>query len=186
MLARQLGMTARGPGESVAYWLMPAEPARSFFAAAIARLAARFDAPLFEPHVTIYAARSGDDIPAEVLRCVVANCNRLRLAVRDIQYSDEFTKTLFVRFESSPPLAKLSRTFQQVSALHAEYELNPHLSLLYRKMLLPEKTEAAASIRLPFTEVLFDSVNAVISPARVRSRQDVEAWRVAAVQRLAG
>src|SRR6267143_1740032 len=181
MLARQLGMTARGPGKSVAYWLMPAEPARSFFVAAIARLAARFDAPLFEPHVTIYAARSGDDTPVEVLRCAVGHCNPFRLAVRDIQYSDEFTKTLFVQFESSPPLARLSRTLQQESALHDEYELNPHLSLLYQKMALPDKTEAAASIRLPFTEVFFDSVNVVISPARVSSRQDVQAWRVAAV-----
>jgi len=34
-------------------WLIPAETARSFFMSTIGELAARFDAPLFEPHVTI-------------------------------------------------------------------------------------------------------------------------------------
>ena len=67
MLARQSEMTAREPKAIVAYWVTPAEPTRSFFASTIAELAARFDAPLFEPHVTIYATREGEDIPGEVL-----------------------------------------------------------------------------------------------------------------------
>ncbi len=60
-------MRAPEPKTIVAYWLTPAEPARSFFASTIAELAARFDAPSFEPHVTIYAGEKGDDNPAEVL-----------------------------------------------------------------------------------------------------------------------
>jgi hypothetical protein len=184
MLARQSEMTARGPKAIVAYWLMPAEPTRSFFASTIAELAARFDAPAFEPHVTIYAAGKGEDLPAEVLSRSLIDCNPLRLSVRNIQYSDEFTKTVFVQFEPNPPISRLSRALQQASALHDEYQLNPHLSLIYKKITRSAKIELAASVRLPFTEVLFDSAKAVICPARIKSRQDVEVWRVAAVQRL--
>jgi hypothetical protein len=184
MLARHLEMTPRGPKAIVAYWLMPAEPTRSFFASTIAKLAARFDAPLFEPHVTIYAASKGEDIPAEILSRALTDCDPFRLSVRNIQYSDDFTKTVFVQFEPSPPLSALSRALRQASALHDEYQLNPHLSLIYNKMTRSAKTELAASVRLPFTEVLFDSAKAVICPARIRSRQDLEAWHVAAVQRL--
>ena len=47
-----------------------------------------------------------------------------------------------------------------------------------------EQNPPLAQLSLPFTEVLFDLVEAVICPARIESRRDVENWRVAAVQRL--
>jgi 2'-5' RNA ligase superfamily len=183
MLARQSEMKGCGPNAIVAYWLIPAEPMRSFFASTIAELAARFDAPLFEPHVTIYTTGQGADIPAEVLSRALVDSKPIRLSVRNVQYSDELTKTVFVQFEPSPPLPQLSRTLQRASALQEKYQLNPHLSLIYKKMTRSAKIEVAASVSPPFTEVLFDSVKAVICPARIESRQDVEAWRVAAVQR---
>lgn len=170
----------------MAYWLTPAEPARSFFASTIAELAARFEAPIFEPHVTIYAGEKGDDIPAQVLRRALTGCKPLRLLARDIRYSDEFTKTLFVQFEPNPALSHLSRALQQASARHDQYELNPHLSLIYKKIALAAKIEVVDSVKLPFADVLFDSANAIISAPRVESRQDVEAWRIAAVQLLTG
>ena len=177
-------MIVRGPKAIVAFWLIPAEPTRSFFASTIAELAARFDAPLFEPHVTIYATRNGEDIPAEVLSRALTDCNPFRLLVRNIQYSDEFTKTVFVQFEPSLPLSSLSRALQETSAWPDAHQLNPHLSLIYKEMKPSERIELAESVRLPFTETLFDLAKAVICPARIESRQDVEAWRVAAVQGL--
>ena len=48
------------------------------------------------------------------------------------------------------------------------------------------KRRLAASITLPFTDVIFDSLKAVISPAEIKSRQDVEAWRVIAERKLTG
>lgn len=179
-------MAPHGPNAIVAYWLLPAEPMRGFFASTIAELATRFAAPLFEPHVTIYATRMRDTVPAEILRRALGDCTSFRLAVRNVQYSDEFTKTVFVQFEPSLALSKLSRALQQASTLHDEHELNPHLSLLYKGMTRAAKMEVAASVSLPFTEVIFDFASAIISPAQVRSRQDVEAWKIAAMQRLAG
>src|ERR1700731_2516080 len=136
MFVRQSEMIALEPNMSLAYWLEPAQAARDFFAAAIAELAARFDAPLFEPHVTVYAGRKGDENPEEMLRGALANCEPFRLSVRDIQCSDEFTKTVFVQFEPSPELLRLNRALQQGSTLHDEYQLNPHLSLIYKEMTL--------------------------------------------------
>jgi 2'-5' RNA ligase superfamily protein len=184
MFIRQSKMRARGAGTSVAYWLIPAEPMRRFLAGTIAELAAHFEAPLFEPHVTVYATRIGNDDPAEVLTRALSDCNSFRLSVRDIQGSDEFVRTLFLQFEPSPQLAKLSQTLQQASALHDEYQLNPHMSLIYKTMPQAMRMEVAASVSLPFTEVHFDSAKAISGPAQVGSRQDVEAWLVEAEQRL--
>jgi hypothetical protein len=177
-------MTAREPNTILAYWLVPAEPARDFFASTIAELASRFDAPLFEPHVTVYASMKGEENPEEVLSGALAGCEPFRLSVRDIQCSDEFTKTVFVQFEPSPPLLRLSRALQQASALHDEYQLNPHLSLIYKKMTQDARIDVATSVRVTFTEVLFDSAKAIVCPTPIKSREDVEAWRVVAAQTL--
>ena len=39
----------------VAYWQLPAAETRAAFATVIAELAERFNAPVFEPHVTLYS-----------------------------------------------------------------------------------------------------------------------------------
>ena len=150
----------------------------------IAKLASRFGAPRFEPHLTIYATRKGNEDPHDVLRGALAGCQPFRLLIRDIQCSDEFTKTVFVQFEPSPRLSRLSRALQQASALQDEYELNPHLSLIYKKMTREARMEVASSVRVPFTEVLFDSAKAIVCPTSIKSRADVESWMVVATQSL--
>lgn len=170
--------------EILTYWLVPAEPAKTFFVETIASLAERFDAVVFEPHVTIHVTGKNVEKPAIILRRRLSSCSPYRLKVRNIDSSDEFTKTLFVRFESDPRLADLNTALRGVSRAEDEYQLNPHLSLLYQKLDDETKRNTAKSIRLPFTEVVFDCAKAVISPAEIKSREDVEKWRVIAEHRL--
>lgn len=157
---------------------------RRFFVSTIEALATRFDAPVFEPHVTIYVARNGAADPVKVLRSVLANRQPYRLSVRDIQSSEKFTKTLFVQFESTPSLAELRQTLQHASGSQDAYDLSPHLSLLYKEMAHEVKLDLAASIRIPFTEVVFDLAKVVICPQPTKSRHDIECWRVSAEQKL--
>ena len=100
--------------------------------------------------------------------------------------SDEFTKTVFVQFQPDEALSRLSANFRQASSNKDEYHLDPHLSLIYKTMPPERKAEIANSVSLPFEEVRFDSAWAVISPADIESREDVEAWRVVATQQLTG
>ena len=83
-------------------------------------------------------------------------------------------------------LARLNESLRSVSVSQREYRLNPHLSLIYKKMLPETKAQIANSLSLPFGEVEFDAVKAVISPAKIESRADVEAWRVLAAEGLTG
>ena len=180
-------MTARQPKAVLACWVLPAQPEQNFFAFLIGELASRFDAPPFEPHVTIYAASSGSESPEGVMMAASSGCSPFRLTVRDLQSSGEFTKTVSVQFESSTALSEMNRKLREVSGANDEYELNPHLSLIYKRMTKEKRAQLAASIRLPFTEVLFDTVKAVVCPTTpIRSREDVENWRVVASQRLTG
>ena len=170
----------------VTYWLCPAEPMRSYLSEMIRDLAARFEAPIFEPHVTIYVTDATDENPGAILKLALKNRGLFRLAVRSLDYSDDFTKTVFVQFEPDTELARLSSNLRTASVSQNEYQLNPHLSLIYKKMSPETKMQVANSIRLPFTDVFFDSMKAVISPAKIESRADVEAWKVVADESLTG
>jgi len=170
----------------LAYWLIPAEPARSHFRSLIQDIARRFDAPVFEPHVTLYVTEPGNENPADVLKETLRNIKPPSLSIAAINYSDEFTKTLFVEFRPDESLDRLNGKLRAGSASQPEYQLNPHLSLIYKTMSPETKVPLAKSLRLPFDEVRFDSAKAVISPAKIESRADVEAWRVAAEENFAG
>lgn len=170
----------------VAYWLRPAEPARTALATMIQDLAARFDAPVFEPHVTLYITSAKNENPAAVLEQVSKRRGAHRLSIRGLDHSDKFTKTLFIQFEPDAGLEQLSGDLRRASSVRDGYELNPHLSLIYKKLDEKTKSDLAPEIVLPFTEIPFDSIEAVISPARVESKEDVERWRVVAEQKLTG
>ena len=174
------GVSADAANEILTYWLIPAEPARIRFRSLIKDLARRFDAPVFEPHVTLHVTESGNENPAGVLKKAFRNIKPPCLSIIAINYSDEFTKTLFVEFRPDELLGGLSRKLRAGSASQREYQLNPHLSLIYQTMSPETKMRLATSLRLPFDAVRFDSAKAVISPAKIESRADVEAWRVVA------
>jgi hypothetical protein len=169
----------------VTCWLCPAEPARTHFVTLISDLATKFDAPIFEPHVTLYVTDAANENPSALLDHVLKDRESYRLAVCGLDYSDRFTKTVFVHFEPDAALTRLSSDLRRASAVQNEYELNPHLSLIYKTMALETKRDLANSIRLPFSEVAFDSIKVVTSPAKIESREDVDLWRVVASRRLA-
>jgi 2'-5' RNA ligase len=178
-------MSADSADAILTYWLIPAEPARRYFSSLISDLARRFDAPVFEPHVTVYVTNRGQEDPAELLTQAVADSETHRLSVARIDFSDQFTKTVFVQFRPDVALEKLSERLRSASASPRGYQLNPHLSLLYKKLSRETKMQIASSLSLPFEEVLFDSLKAVTSPAIIKSREDVEAWRGVTSKRLA-
>jgi hypothetical protein len=170
--------------EIIAYWLCPAERARGQCAALIKDLAARFDAPIFEAHVTIYVNSAERENPAAVLKKVLKEYGHFRLVVDRLDYSEKFTKTLFVQFAPNTQLERVTEDFRRASTSPSDYELNPHLSLIYKEMTTEMKRQLATSIVLPFEEAMFDTVKAIISPGEIQSRKDVEAWRVVAEAKL--
>jgi 2'-5' RNA ligase len=179
------GVSADAAKEILTYWLIPAEPARSYFRSLIQDLARRFDAPVFEPHVTLYVTEPANENPAGVLKETFRNITPLHLSITAIKYSDQFTKTLFVEFQPDDLLASLKEKLRAASVSRPEYQLSPHLSLIYKRMSRTAKMKLANSLCLPFDEVRFDSAKALISPAKIESRADVEAWRVVAEESFA-
>jgi len=168
----------------IAYWLIPAEPAHSFFQGVINDLAHRYDAPLFEPHVTVHVGSNRADGAESALSEVARVCKVIKLKALEIGHSSEFIKTLFMQFALNTELRQFNEIIRNAAQDSSHYELKPHLGLLYKKMPAVTRRELADSIKVPFSEVIFDALKAVRCISSTQSRADVEAWRVVAATEL--
>ncbi len=163
---------------------MPADPARMFLQGLIEKLARQYDAPVFEPHVTVHVGANHADAAEKALSRASRECQRINLKPRGVDHSDEFIKTLFMRFAPDKKLQRLNAITRATAQDPVRYQLNPHLSLLYKKIPAAARRALADSIRVPFSEVTFDALKAVRCVSPTKGRADVEAWQVTATKEL--
>jgi hypothetical protein len=168
----------------IAYWLIPSEPARSFFQRMINDLARRYDAPVFEPHVTLHVGADEPAAAEQALRESARNCELVRLTPLGIDHSDEFIKTLFVQFGINRELQHINDIIRKGADYSSKYEVKPHLSLLYKSLPSATRTGLATSIAVPFAQISFDALRAVRCVSPTRNRADVEAWELIHASKL--
>ena len=141
---------------------------------------------MFEPHVTIHVGADRTDLAEQALMGASRQCAPITLEALEIEQSDEFIKTLFVQLAMTSELQKFNESIRQAATDPSQYELKPHLSLLYQKLSAETRRELAASISVPFSEVTFDAIKAVRCVSPTESCVDVQAWRVVAAASLLG
>jgi 2'-5' RNA ligase len=163
---------------------MPAEPARKFFQGLIEELAWQYDAPLFEPHVTVHVGEDHADAAEKALSRASRECQRIDLKPLCIDHFEEFIKTLFVQFAPDKKLQRLNAIIRAAVQDPVRYQLDPHLSLLYKNIPVAARCALADSIKVPFSEITFDALKAVRCISPTQSRADVEAWQVMATREL--
>lgn len=164
------------------YWLLPAKPERELFCNVIRILCKGFRAPNFEPHLTLFVTTKDRQPPGEVLRQI--RSRPIRLRARGVAHSPKFTKTLFVRFKPSPQLRKLTSDLAHAAKSSAKAPKDPHVSLLYKKLPRAAKKELAAVMKLPFRNLVFDSIAAVRGVSPSRTAGDVRSWKILAKKSL--
>jgi hypothetical protein len=162
----------------VSYWLIPAEPDAELFGGIICDLAGWFlEAPVFEPHVTLY---SGPLDPRDDVEGIIAGAtggvSSIVLRAAGLGRSDEFTKSLFVILEPNETVAMVGAEVRRRSATPVDYDLSPHLSLIYARLSHEMKDRLARDVSIPAT-ISFDAVRAVRTGVRTESKADVDAWR---------
>jgi hypothetical protein len=162
----------------IAYWLLPERAVRKVFAENIRKLARRFETPVFAPHVSVFIAPEDTRHPTEVLRELRAVT--IQLTINRIQFSEQFTKTLFVQFEQSVPLQELGDRIWKASGAPERYVIDPHLSLLYASLAAEKKKALVDEIKFPFREVGFSSICAMRCAGPTATAKEVEQWRLLA------
>lgn len=169
---------------AIVYWLLPAKPERELFCEVVRILRKQFDAPNFEPHLTLFVTANDQQPPARVLRQI--RSRPIRLSARGVAFSPKFTKTLYIRFKPNPSLRKLVLDLGRAVKSRSKGPTDPHVSLLYKKTSRAAQKELTRVIRLPFRTALFDSIAAVRLRLPVRTGADVKSWRIVASRKLKG
>ena len=172
--------------EKLAFWLMPSADAKPFFVSLVEELARRLNAPVFEPHVTLQGAEMDSGEALALLERVAAFHTPLELGIAGIEFSEKYTKTLYVQFRASAEATAISDAFADGVGSDGGYEFDPHLSVLYKTMTDAEKEELAREITIPFAQVRCDAVKLVSVPRPIKGPEDVHAWRALAEQPLGG
>lgn len=167
---------------AIVYWLLPAKPERDLFCEFVQILRRGFRGPNFEPHLTLFVSPKDRQSPKKALRAF--RSRPLRLNVRGVAYSATFTKTLFVRFKSSSALRKLVTDLGRAAKRPAKSPVDPHVSLLYKKIPADVKKQLAVVIKLPFRSAVFDSIAAARLTLPVRTGADVAKWKIIAKKSL--
>ena len=163
---------------SVAYWLLPETAAREALAEKIRELAMRLEAPVFAPHVSVFIAPENSRHPAEILPEL--GTVTIELTIHSIQFSEQFTKTLFVQFERSVALQELGDRIWKVSRAPEQYLIDPHMSLLYASLAAEKKKALVDEITFPIREVSFSSICAMRCARPTATAAEVEQWRLLA------
>jgi hypothetical protein len=175
---------ARQP-ESMFYWLTPAPAEYTACLAWVESLAELFGGPTFAPHVTLYAGRfsPGDDADSVLERAAAGVAGPVVLRASGLQFSDSFTKCCYIQFEPDEAAERLAAAFKSLVSAPDGYRFNPHLSLFYGRLSAAARERIRGMIQPP-QEMAFEAVCAVAGGAEVKTRGDVEAWRVVAARPL--
>lgn len=160
---------------AIAYWLLPAEPARDSLRREIARLAEQFEAVAFEPHATVFVSRAGGRSPQEVLREMTPF--EITLSVIGFAQSERFTQTLFVCLQGSDELQKFADTIARACGEPPQPMIDPHVSLLYAPLDKHTRRHLADTTTLSLGQIVFDSISAMEIELPVQTVDNIRRWR---------
>jgi len=171
-------------GFPFSFFLTPAPEEFRRLSRTIHDLSARFSSPAFEPHLTIYGGRTTDpERLLPVLEAAAEGVAPFALQVRGVEYTEEFFKSFFIRFEEHPSLLTIHDRIRDAMEADSGYRLMPHLSLLYAD--LPEEVKEPLSREIsPGREIFFDEVKLVSPVDPVRGWLDTPGWRIVGRRKL--
>ena len=161
--------------QAVSYWLMPSPQADDDFKA-LSKLACRgLQGCTLPPHITLYSDHLDEAANAvDRLSQVAEGRNPVQLCPTAIEAGPLFTMSLFVRFAAGEELIHWFTRLRARSPNRLDYQLRPHLSLLYSSETLTAKQAMAEQLQLP-APALFNRLAVVVHPLTISTDADIAA-----------
>jgi 2'-5' RNA ligase len=125
-----------------AVWLIFSQNDTKYLKKIITNIAKKYDAPEFEPHITIYGIL---DIEINLIKKIlkkIARNNKLIISKNiKILQSNNLWKTIYIELENQKEFTKIYQDLKEYFKQIKKYEFNPHISLVYKILSTIEKTE---------------------------------------------
>jgi 2'-5' RNA ligase len=128
-------------------WLMPSGAAKDRLARTIAGLAQSYDAPRFEPHVTLLGNLPGTE--ADILSSasnLARDLQCFEIQPRTPGFTDRYFQCLFLHVEPTPSLLAAHITTRTVFSREDDTPYIPHISLMYGSYPVRVKQEIIATL----------------------------------------
>jgi Cyclic phosphodiesterase-like protein len=160
------------------FWLLPAEPLNKQLHSIVQQLAKKYDAIDFDPHVTIFSGPFVDDQTNTIARAIARLFSHGKLIPVKCDYTCVYTKTLFIQFQDSEVVRRMSDAIRDRSARPVNYVLNPHMSLLYKTMAVAKQAEICRTLDVPKGIYFFDRLRVIETEIPVTRPEQIKRWRM--------
>jgi len=154
----------------VSIWLIPAPADAQYLQGIINKLAATYQAPVFNTHCTLY---SPTDLPAlEVKKILEQSANNMEsfyVKKATISHTENIWKTIFIELLRSPELEQLQQAVISQFPNGQPYEFLPHISLLYKEIPDKKKEDIIRNLQVK-NSFKMDKI------AAVRTGPNVDNW----------
>lgn len=113
-------------------WLVPTGDSFNKFRSLIEKLAKKYRAPVFKPHVTLLGEITRPEEECiRLTRQLVSGQKPLEIEMGQVDYQDFYFRTLFVKAKKTKPLLALRTLAKEVFQMDDTLPYMPHLSILY-------------------------------------------------------
>ena len=103
-------------------------------------LAEKYQAPKFEPHITVYGLVDSEmSLIESIAKEITLNHNSFLVEKSEILQSEELWKTVYVELKMNDQLELIHKNLRKHFEKIVKYEFNPHISLVYKILPREEK-----------------------------------------------
>ncbi len=123
-----------------AIWLTFSKDDRDYLKNIIDELAEKYQAPKFEPHITVYGLVDSEiSLIDSIAKEATLNCNSFLVEKSEILQSEELWKTVYVELKMNNQLELIYKNLKKHFEKIVKYEFNSHISLIYKILPIEEK-----------------------------------------------
>jgi hypothetical protein len=136
--------------------------------------------------VTLFCGPSNASEAWAAAKAISARFPPANLSVDRLDYSDRFTKTLFIQFAESAVAQRMFEAARVCFASPSDYVFNPHLSLIYKRLPKVKQRLLCQSLSTLRGTYTFDRVRMIETELPIEDAGPVRRWKAIGDFPLAG
>ena len=123
-----------------AIWLTFSKSDADYLKNVIDKISEKYNAPRFEPHITIYGLMNLKiNLIDNIIRQVLHNFNSFSVKKSKILQTEVLWKTVYIELEMNQQLELIYNNLKNYFEKILKFEFNPHISLIYKILSIEEK-----------------------------------------------
>ena len=155
-----------------AIWLTFSKNDRDYLKKIIDEISEKYNAPKFEPHITVYGLIDSEmRLIDSIAKEVILNCNSFLIKKSEILQSDELWKTVYIELKMNNQLELIHKNLKKHFEKISKYEFKPHISLIYKILPIEEKIKIINELDIKSEFMIKKLVVQKFFP-------DIEKWKI--------